>query len=353
MAASNGRTPRSRGWLTFGSAGGSVALAILIALAPAGLGVAPHAKVWGPPYRGAILPYVSLSTYHCGVAKQLKGFFFHFKTGLGGAAYSASAKSCSTTQPSFGNYGSANAAGAAEISILIQIPLGIHNVSANVTLGYTATISEANGSSTGACPTHALASTYGQYYNGKAWSYWPTFTKPIHYSNKTYFYYYTTHGAQGSCSAYSSVQEYLNGYMVDTTGTAGFGTSSFLPIAQASVQTTNNTYWNCYNYTLWSYGTWANGSSSCSSSNSTTNTVSYDYATGSSGSNSSMTMSGHLTGSLWVVANFSASHHWLFFLDPSISVSCSTNGWPQGSCSAFANTASLGNGLKLNFISVK
>lgn len=353
MGAYRPRSNSFRRRLGIGSTVVSVGVVVLLALATTAVGVGPNKKVYGPPFRAAILAASSLSTYHCGKAKQLVPWYFHATTGLGGAAYSASAKSCSTTQPSFGDYGSASASGGAEISVLIYVPTGTHNVSANLSLTYSATATESNGSAKGHCPTHALSSISGQYYNGTSWSYWPSFSKPIVYSNKTYYYYYTSSGAQASCTAFSSVQMYLSGFLVDTTGTASFGvTPSSTAIVTGYVETYNYTYWDCSNYTQWNYGSWTNGTPSCSSSNTTTTSFSYNYATGATGGNTSMTSSGLLTFSMWARQNYSASHHWLFFLDPSISTSCYTTGWVRGSCSAVANLATLGNGLKLNSITV-
>jgi hypothetical protein len=337
-----------------------VAIAALIALAPMSLGVAVHITITHvAPYHGGVLPTSSLSTYSCHAkAKQLVAWHFNMKTGFGGGSDSVSSKACSQIPFRLGSQSSASASGSMEDSILFKIPSGTRNVTAHVQLNYTALIQESAGSPTGACPTTPFNQTSVSYYDGFSWSYWPNVNHPILYTNSTYFYYYENNGASGSCSSTASVSGGFVAVIIASNGLAGYGMNGGTGGGASynfggNVTTYNNTYWSCYNYTLWNYGSWSNGTGGCSNSNQTTHSVSYNYLTATSGTNTSMTLTGSLGFSMWYVAAYhNISPSWVLILIPSGSVNSATGGFPAGIAVGSVNMATGGNGITLKSITI-
>lgn len=337
------------------SIAGSVIVATLVALAPAALSAAPNLRTYAPPFKGSVVPTTSLLAYNCAKAVNPIPYRFNFTTGTGGASFAVSAKGCPKNLYRLGDYSRGTANGFAEIFVdFTKVPSGIHNVTASVSVTYGAAVSESNGTATGACPTARMSSTSGSYYNGTGWSYWPSFSGPIKYTGSTYFYYKTSHGAQGSCDAWSFVQEAMQAFIVNHQNTIGYSlTPSYFPLANAYVRTTNSTYWDCSNYTLWSYGTWSNSSSSCTSSNATATTTSYDYLAKTAGTNSSLTFAGTSTFLFtWTNVSLNSSTQWVLGLLPQFGLDCYSQGYPLGHCRSVATMGSTGNGLKLNSISI-
>jgi hypothetical protein len=334
----------------------SIGIAILVALTPTAAGVSPSGTVvYGPPFKGAVVPTTNLVAYGCARAAMPHPYHFHFKTGVGGASFAVSAKGCPKDLFRLGDYSRGTASGFAEIFVdFNHVPHGIHTVTANVSVNYAATVSEANGTLTGACPTAATSSTSGSYYDGSSWSYWPALSAPIKYTGSTYFYYKSDHGAQGSCDAWSYVQEYLQAFIVNQPNTIGYSlTPSYFPLANAYVRTQNSTYWDCSNYTLWNYGSWSNGSSTCVSNNSTATTTSYDYVSSLAGTSSSLSYSGTTAFSfVWANVSLNTSHKWLLGLMPIFNLDCYTQGYPLGHCSSKATMGPTGNGLAVKSITV-
>ncbi|MCI4368258.1 MAG: hypothetical protein L3K09_01665 [Thermoplasmata archaeon] len=332
-----------------------VLMLLLLSAMPAGAGTPYH--TYSAPYHGGILPTSSLTTYSCrSSAIQTKAWHFNLKTGFGGGSDSVAAHACNQSQYRLGAQSSASASGGEEVSVAIKVPSGTLNVSANVTFAYTAAIRAAVGTLTGACPTTGFNSTSASYYDGSGWSYWPTLNSPIVYSNHTYFYYYHNGGASGSCSSFASVDAGLSGFMVASNGLAGYSLTPSAVQVGGYVWITNSTYWNCYNYTLWSYGGWYNNSGSCSSSNQTqTQSCVYSCSWPTIGSfvpTMNMTFLGSSTFTMWASQNFSASASWDLFINPFASLQVYTYGFPKGSALSTVNMATLGNGVTLRSITV-
>ncbi|MFI5417641.1 MAG: hypothetical protein ACHQ2Y_01905 [Candidatus Lutacidiplasmatales archaeon] len=339
---------------TLALGGFSAGLALLVALSIAPVGVGAHAGslTLKAPFKGGILPATNVQVSSCAKATLTKLFHFSFKTGVGGGAVSDSSRSCPLSQYRLGDYSSAAASQSAEISLAVNVPPGVHNVSANLVVNWSAAVTETNGSASGYCPTNPFSSTSGQFYNGSAWSYYPSVKGPLVFNNSTYWYEYNTVGASGSCTSQSTMYAAISGFMVDWNGTASTSLGPSTTIAGGIVSTDNSTYWSCYNYTLWSYGGWYNHSASCSSSNVTTYSWSYDYGTNSYGTNTSLSSSGSMAISLWGIYNFSITKSWLLFIDPSVSVSCYTYGFPHATAGGAVNLANLGNRITLASITI-
>lgn len=339
------------------------ALVVLMAMAPVGVGATAPAVTHTAPYKGGVLPSSTLTTYSCNAkAVQVTPWHFHLRTGIGGGADAVSTKACSQIPYRLGSQSQATASGSMEVSIQAGFPSGVRNFSANVTLAYTGVIKETNGSSNGACPSTPFNSISASYYNGTSWSYWPTISHPVQFTNNTYFYYYRNDGASGSCGSYSTLNAGIVGVIIASNGLAGYGLNGVTPSSPSSfsvggtVATYNSTYWSCYNYTLWSYGSWSNSSGSCSNSNQTAHTQSSTYSTLSTyttGTNSSMTFTGLLKFTFWYLADFhSISRTWDLFLIPSGSVNCYTYGFPHGTAMGALNMATGGNGVTLSSFTI-
>ena len=338
---------------------GLMSVATLVALAPVSVAaVVPH-LVKVAPYKGGVLPSSSLTTYSChAVAKQPTAWHFNLKTGIGGGSYYSRAKACSQIPYRLGSQSSASASGSEEVSIAVKIPTGIRNVTAHVLLNYTALIKETAGTVSGACPTTPFSSTSVSYYNGTAWTYYPSVSRPVVYNSSTYFYYYTNNGASGSCSSYASFSGGFVAVIIAANGLAGYGMNGGTGGGASysfggNVATYNSTYWSCYNYTLWNYGSWSNGTGGCSNSNQTVHSVSYNYLTGTSGTNTTMSQTGSLSFAMYYQANYSSvSPVWDLFLIPSGSTSASTGGFPLGMATSSLNMATGGNGITLKSITI-
>jgi hypothetical protein len=338
----------------FGFASTLVGLVALVALAPVGSASPALLITHVAPYRGGVLPTSNLNVYGCHAkAQQVTAWHFNLHIGKGGGSDSATAKACSLSQFRLGSGSTAAASGSEEVSILIKIPHGTRNVTANVQVNYTAQIKESAGSPTGACPSTPFNSTSSSYYNGSGWSYSPTISHPVVFSNKTYFYYYENNGASGSCGAYSSLDGGIIGFMVASNGLAGYSLTPTVFQFGGNVQTYNSTYWSCYNYTLWNYGSWANGSGGCSNSNQTTHTYSYDLQSATYGTNSTMTFAGSTTLAMYSVNDFhSVDRSWTLFIVPFGSTSVSTYGFPHGIAQSSFNLATNGNGVTIQSITI-
>ncbi|MFI5417638.1 MAG: hypothetical protein ACHQ2Y_01890 [Candidatus Lutacidiplasmatales archaeon] len=325
----------------------------VLLLAPIASGSVPSTTLHAP-YKGGIVPSASLQTYTCAKATQVKPWHFNFHSGVGGAFTTVSAKACPMNQYRLGDYGRGTATTGAIISIAVKVPVGIHNVTASVRLNWSATILERNGTTNGVCPSFPTNSTSGSYYNGSSWSYYPSLSGPIAYTNQTYFYYYHSYGAQSNgCQSWSAINAYMQEVMVDTSGTASASMNpGIVNFADAYVSTQNSTDWICHNYTLWSYGSWSNSTVTCNNYNSTINSASYDYLTRTTGTNSTLTFSGRSTLTMWALANGTASRNWVFWLLPYVFLDCYTVGWNRGSAVGSFNMATLGNGLTVQSITV-
>jgi len=362
----------SRGTTRRWSVGSTVAIGLVVtvlAMAPTTLGItASH--IYTSPFKGGVLPTSYLNTYGCNAkATQLKAWSFSMKTGFGGGADSARSKACSQVPFRLGSQSQAQASGSMEDSIAVHVPHGFHNVSAVVQINITEAISEATGSITNGCPTTPSDTISGQYYNGTAWTYYPNFHGPIVYTNKTYYYESTSRGASGSCGSTAGVSASLVGVIIASNGLAGFGLSNSsatssvgtggFSLSGASisfggyVSTINSTYWNCYNYTQWNYGTWSNYTGPCSSSN---NTYSYSWAYKNGavvyGTNSSMTVSESVSLYFSWFGNYSVSPTWDVFLIPGGSATTSTYYFVHGVAVSTMNMATGGNGITLRSITV-
>src|SRR4029077_13784783 len=119
---------------------------------------------------------------------------------------------------------------------------------------------------------------------------------------------------------------------------------------------TNSTYWSCSNYTLWSYGTWGNGTPSCYTSNNSliqTCVYSCSWPTVSNFTPSlAMTFRNSTTLSMWTYQNFSVSRTWALFIQPFGSLTEYSYGFPHGSAYGALNMATLGNGVTLRSITI-
>ena len=204
-----------------GAGGGIAVLVAALMLAPNGLGANFVTVTHKAPYNGGVLPTISTSTYSCNSAAS-SAWNFNLKTGFGGGSAHDSAKACPQNAYRLGSYSSASASGSEEVSILLKVPKGIHNVSAHLQINFTSVIKEANGSATGHCPSTRTSSIFAQYYNGTAYTNYPSLSRPIVYNNSTYFYYSHTVGATGSCASVSSVDGGVIAFMVASNGLAGY-----------------------------------------------------------------------------------------------------------------------------------
>lgn len=337
---------------TFTSAA-ALALAIVV-MSPIGAGATNPSTILSAPYKGGVLPTSSLSVYGCNAhANLIKPWHFSLVKGIGGGYDSVNAKACNQSGYRLGSQSQASASGSEEVSILIHIPHGIRNVTAHLTISYTGIIKESSGTVSSACPTTPFDSTSASYYNGSSWSYTPTISHPLLFNNKTYYYSYRSDGASGSCASTASLDAGVIGFMVASNGLAGYSLTPTVFQFGGFVATYNSTYWSCYNYTLWSYGTWSNASGGCYSSNRTAYSYSYDYQTATYGTNSSMAFTGTNSLSMWSVNKFAAvDRSWSLFIEPFASMSCNTYGFPHGSCIAAMNLATGGNAVTLKSISI-
>jgi hypothetical protein len=246
--------------------------------------------------------------------------------------------------------------GSEEVSIAIHVPRGFHNVTANVTVNYTALVRETAGSLTGRCPTMPFRTTSASYYDGSGWSYSPTISHPVVFTNKTYFYDSLNYGASGSCSAFSSVDVAVVAFIVASNGLAGYSMNPSSFQVGGYVWSSNSTYWNCGNYSLWSYGSWYNGSRSCYTSNQTqiqTCVFSCSYPTvGTFLPTLNMSFIGSAVYSPWAYQNYSVSRTWDLFIAPQVSLTAYTYGFPHGAATGYANLATGGNGVTLRSITI-
>ena len=356
------------GW-SFRGAAAIGLIAVLLIAAPTGAHVVPT-KVYTAPYHGGVLPSTTLNTYGCNAkATQLKAWGFSMKTGFGGGADSARSKACTQVPFRLGSQSNAMASGSMEDSVAVKVPAGFHNVSARVQINITATITETSGSAFNACPTNPFDTISGQYYNGSSWTYYPNFHGPIVYTNKTYYYESTNRGASGSCGSTAGVGGNLVAVVIASNGLAGFGLSNSSVVSSAGtggfslsgagisfggyVSTINSTYWNCYNYTQWNYGTWSNYTAPCSNSNNTYSN-SWQYLNGKVvyGANSTMTVSESVNVYFSWFGNYSVSSTWDVFLIPGGSATTSTYYFVKGAAISTVNMATGGNGITLKSITV-
>ena len=356
------------GWSTGGTVSIGLIVTILL-LAPATGAVTPT-KIYKAPFKGGVLPTSYLNTYGCHAkATQLKAWNFNMATGIGGGADSASSKACTQVPYRLGSQSQAQASGSMEDSIAVKVPKGFHNVSAEVQINVTESIKEATGSLTNTCPTTPYNTISGQYNNGSAWTYYPNFHGPIVYTNKTYYYESTSRGAQGLCGSSAQVSASMVAVVIAANGLAGFGLSNSSLVSAVGtggfsmsgpsisfggyVSTINSTYWNCYNYTQWNYGTWSNYTGPCSSSNNTyTNSWAYKNGTVVYNTNSSMTVSESVTMVFSWFGNYSVSPVWDVFLIPGGTTSTSTYYYAHGAAVSVLNMGTGGNGLTLKWITV-
>lgn len=323
------------------------------------------------PYTGGVLPSSYLNTYGCHAkAVPVKPWGFGLRTGIGGGADSAAGRACPYTPYRVGSQSIGTANGGMQVSVATPVPKGFHNVTAAVGVNYTAIVNEATGSSGDKCPTTPILTHSGQYYDGTAWSYYPSFSRPISFTSKTYFYYSTTHGASGSCSSFAQIALQVQVVIIASNGAAGYGLANDSLTASPSsagyrlsastlnlgayVSTTNTTSWSCSNYTLWNYGTWSNSTGSCSASNTTaTNSWIYSGASTVYSTNRTDTFGGALLLSMSYFGNYSASKTWDVMLFVTASTYAGTSYFPHGAAIATLNVGTLGNAITLRSITVK
>jgi hypothetical protein len=322
----------------------SVGLVVALITTAPELGASAPSSTKVAPYHAGALPSSTLTTYSChSKAKQLVPFHFSQKTGIASGAEQSSARACPQMQYRLGSQSQAAASGSEEVSVLMKIPTGTRNVTEHISLTYSATITEANGSVPGTCPSTPSQSISGQYYNGASWQYYPSWTGPVAYTNNTYYQYYETNGASGSCGSAAGLSGGFVAVMVASNGLAGYGMNGGSSGGASwsfggSVATYASIYWSCYNYSLWDYGFWANVTGPCSSSNTTAYSSSYNQLNSTSGTLTSMTFTGTISFSMWYSADFhSVSPTWSIFLDPYGSTTASTYGFTHGSAKSTIN----------------
>jgi hypothetical protein len=336
------------------AAAGPFAVLLLLLAGPLTQGLAPSLTiVRTAPYRGSALPSDLLWEEDCGKADQAKPSTFDLHSGKGGTSIAVNTKPCKAG--AFRGSAPGEASVNDTLTVSVSLPRhtqGLQNLTANLTLGWKGAIQESDG--TGTCPTTPSSSTTVAYYNGTGWSYPPVVSRPLVFSNATYFEYNSSFGATGNCASESelkgSVQAYL--FNANSSTVVGLNGGNFA-FVDAWVATTVDVDWRCGNTTLWDYGVWANSSLHCSNSNSTLTTTSDDLLTGSISNSSSLTETGSLARSMSGHTNFSASTMWFLELVFRASVHSASFGWTRGTASGYLDLAPGTTGLGWDLDSIE
>ncbi|MCI4369411.1 MAG: hypothetical protein L3K09_07615 [Thermoplasmata archaeon] len=340
------------------SIAGLLSVVVVMLIAPSGLAAHAGSVTIKAPYTGAASPTSSTTTTGCASAGNTPAWNFHLNTGRGIGASMAKDSECSALFGGANSYSYAYAYGGFEVGVAIKVPTnGPHHVAANLFTGWRATGGAFDGSRTGSCASASTggSATYIYYFDGTNWSYTVPVGGPV-LNNSTYFFYESSAYAYGSCSTESVAYVVASTWIQDTTNgsyiypTSTFGSSTVL--VDQFTETYNTTDWGCYNYTLWDFGLWANATYGCYNYNATTSTYSINYLTGVSGTSTSYSDSGAMTGTVWTNATLYHNHHYAWFLDLYTEAYVYVTGWKHGSGVAMVNMASHGNGVNLNWIKV-
>ncbi|MFI5417637.1 MAG: hypothetical protein ACHQ2Y_01885 [Candidatus Lutacidiplasmatales archaeon] len=329
-----------------------LSVAAVMAFAP--MGLAAHAGIVTikAPYKGAVTPFTDLFLDGCGTAKVIHKYAFSLKSGAGGGSGSASAKTCGAGSGGVGQTSDNAVEGGFNVAIPVHFPVAgaTGNVSVSVTETWAGIVKEtapANPNCTDALQQFAY--NFAEYYNGASWSYSPNIAGPVNYTNSTFFYNYTDFGASSFCIAGAEIISELEAWITDLN--TGVSTYQFSIPVDSFVETYNETYWYCYSYTEWDYGTWYNSTGTvCYSYNVTTLTESYQN--GLLGTNTTLSSSGSSSSTMWFNQSYNLAHHFEVFLYSFDIILAEVQGWNHASASASMNHATLGNGVKLTSITL-
>jgi len=377
-----GRTYSRRGWLAYMTGGGAIAVALIMALSPMA-GAASAGIVLHPHYKGVVAPSNSLSQSGCGKVSSSKKWHFSLKTGLGGDAGKGLASSCKKSLAGVGQTSSASSYGGFEAAIALpRIPHNAAAINASIEAKWTTTLSATDGGRSPAC--NGVTYTYTD--NITEWE-WNSFSNyaiqendsnngiwynysynvasvpsPFNLNNTTFYYHDVSSGTDSYCEAFGEAFAEVYGYVMDTTtgseiyqssNTVGFNGEMF----DVFIEVYNQTDFGCSQYYEWDQGySYGSNATTCYSYNTTLTSELYNYVptfTSSIGSNNSITWtnSSSVSGSIVFNGPFSSHDHYVLLLNVYADL-YADNSWQHGSASYNFNMATLGNGMKLNSITI-
>jgi len=310
MSGTRTNGARSGRLLAFGTTGFAASVALLMILSPAVAGIQTHV-VLAPPYKhsASSANYYS-SVSGCASAKTTKALW-NAKTGTVTFADSTSARTCKGGVAGVGSSGSAYTTTGIEVAIPFTVSSsGAHSISSSLTV----TIASIAALTTGGCPKPNVA--YPQAMNSYAYA---------------------------ECYAANELSFYASAQVVDLNNGSWYGNYSY-----ASAY--NYSYWEnytyCYNY----------GSPACSNF---TGGASYMYGYGYNYmAGAPWTFNGANSLTLWTNGtSMVRGHHYVLLLSVSddkeaYAYQINELGFWAASASASINMATLGNGARLNSITI-
>jgi hypothetical protein len=303
-ATERGETGRRRilptgSLMAFGVGGSATAIALLMLVAPSGLGASALSTHLSAPFKGAAHAYSSSGSSGCSREALAVAPFAQTKTGNEGWSGWASAKTCTSYFPGTG----ADSAAYIDAGWTFGIPFtvatnGPHSLFAdgNFSINMTVKIT-----TSGHCPTKTVPYSWGKL---------------------------TT----GYCNAYAEANYNGADYIQDqTNGSIFVGDLRFSP--GNAVENTQSIYWGCYTP---SYG------SGCFSYNSSFVTP----------KTTELSPTGLFYGYTWDNGTLSSGHHYVFYYTEYHDVTTDVTGWTSATAYASENEATGGNGGQLTSVQV-
>ena len=303
---------RSGRFLALGTTGFAAAVTLLMVLGPAAGAIVHPSIVLTPAYKNTVKsPNAYWSVSGCAKAKAGTPNWNAATGGLSGMA-AASATSCGKSVGGVGGSGSGSASSGISVAIPFKVSTnGNHAISTSISLSLAST----NSSTWGPCPP-ALG-TYPPALNA---------------------YYY------GYCEVGSSFSMYTSISVVDLTNTSWYANYSYAD-AYTSGYWENYTY--CYNYGTPTCSNFTGGSGYSSA-----------YAYNAPAFASSFLWNGASSWSMWTNGtNMVKTHHYAIILTESVyagayAYAYNINAHWNAAASAMINMATLGNGARVNSVTI-
>jgi len=297
--------------LAFGSTGLAAAVTLLMVMAPASAGIASHASVLTPAYKGTVSqPSSYISQGGCAKVKNTP-MKWNAKTGLITGAQSAASVTCAKSLGYVGAYSSAYTDSYIEVAIPVH---AAHNGNNTIATSWSLNAASAAALTAAACPAKNVN------YHPALYAYSSAYCEDGLYMSFEVEAQVTDLSNSSWYSNYSYAESYNDSYFENYTDCYNYGTPT------------------CYNY---------------SASASFANTYGYNAA-----GVSTFTTNGASSLVLWSNGtNMVRAHHYVVIVEvfmyiDSYAEKANLLGPWTGSSSGTLNLATLGNGATLNSISI-